>query len=712
MTFERLRDEIAKVKDTESANRFSLLRDVSTFLNNTRGRPDEPLGQELVIRLLDIRHLFGEYGPILDAFVREAGLFPYLLPERLGLSDSLAYEAHRSGAGAETVFHRVQAQVFQLLMDGRSVVLSAPTSFGKSLIVDAVVASGRYKNIVIVVPTLALLDETRRRLTRFSSSYRVITHSSQVPGIHNIFVHTQERVVENPYIKETDFFVIDEFYKLNPSDETERAEKLNLAFHKLARQAKQFYMLGPNIENIPESFKLRYSCVFVKTDFNTVVSEIHRIDADDEVAHVVQLCKGFEDPTLVYVRSPGRAHDIAVRLTNSVRGAATVAAADAADWVRERYHPEWSFASALAAGIGIHHGRLPRSLTQLVVRRFNEGALRYLVCTSTLIEGVNTRAKNVVVLDNKVAARKFDYFTFANIRGRSGRMFKHFIGHVYLYHEPPQPHLPLIDIPIVTQSKDASDALLIQLEPNELTRASSERVARFFSDPLLSLDILRSNAGISPSAQINLAQEIVNNISTAYGMLAWRGFPSYDQLKWACELIWEHFTDKRRRSGVSTGSQLAYLLSKTLKTKRFKDAVALFHRDGRHVDEAIDELLDFQRQWAEFRAPNLLSALGRIQKKLFEERGLLAGNYDAYIVQLENLGRSPVVNALDEYGIPTQIGQVVWESTGSPDTLDEALAQLREKDFYFTGLSPFENGLVRDVRLTLRPPTDQSSILT
>lgn len=104
-------------------------------------------GQELVIRLLDIRHLLGEYGSILDAFVREAGLFPYLRPENLGLPDSLAYAAHKPSAGADTVFHRVQAQVFQLLMSGQSVVLSAPTSFGKSLIVDAVVASGRYKNI-------------------------------------------------------------------------------------------------------------------------------------------------------------------------------------------------------------------------------------------------------------------------------------------------------------------------------------------------------------------------------------------------------------------------------------------------------------------------------------------------------------------------------------------------------------------------------------
>jgi hypothetical protein len=699
--FDRLRDDIAAAKVLESADWFDLLRDVSTFLNATRGTPDETRGQELVIRLLDIRHLFGEYEEILDAFVREAGLFPYLRPENLSLSDSLAYEAHRPNAGGATVFHRVQAQVFQLLIAGRSVVLSAPTSFGKSLIIDAVVALRRYRNIVIVVPTLALLDETRRRLTKFSGTYRVITHSSQTPGTHNIFVHTQERVVENEHIKETDFFVIDEFYKLNPSDEAERAQTLNLAFYKLSKQAKQFYMLGPNIQGIPEAFAERYQCIFVRTDFNTVVSEIHKVEADDDLQHAIQLCSRLEDPTLIYVQSPARARTVAARLKNVVGPATAPAAKSAAAWVRDNFHPQWLFAAALDAGIGVHHGRLPRSLTQLVVRKFNEGALKYLVCTSTLIEGVNTRAKNVIILDNKVAAKKFDYFTFSNIRGRSGRMFEHFIGHVYLYHEPPQQELPFIDIPIVTQSDEASDALLIQIEPDELSQSSSEKVARYYNDPLLSDELLRENSGIDPGAQLNVAYEIVNNFSVAHSMLNWRGFPRWEQLKWTCELVWRHFTDRKFRSGVSSGAQLAFLLSNTLRAKRFEDAVALFQKDGVDIDDTIELTLDFQRQWAEYRAPNLLGALNRIQKHIFERYGLIAGIYDAYIAQLENLGRSPIVNALDEYGLPTQIGQVVWEHLGSPDTLDEALERLRRSTDLLPGLTLFENLLVSEVRVTL-----------
>ena len=78
-------------------------------------------------------------------------------------------------------------------MDGQSVVnFSAPTSFGKSLVIDALIASGRYPNIVIIVPTIALIDETRRRLSRFRGTHK-ISRIDQPAVEANIFILTQER---------------------------------------------------------------------------------------------------------------------------------------------------------------------------------------------------------------------------------------------------------------------------------------------------------------------------------------------------------------------------------------------------------------------------------------------------------------------------------------------------------------------------------------
>ncbi len=59
------------------------------------------------------------------------------------------------------------------------------------------------------------------------------------------------------------------------------------------------------------------------------------------------------------------------------------------------------------------------------VRLFNTGELPVLICTSTLIEGVNTAAKSVLIFDKKIDRRDYDFFTFSNIKGRAGRLGQH-----------------------------------------------------------------------------------------------------------------------------------------------------------------------------------------------------------------------------------------------------------------------------------------------
>ena len=45
-------------------------------------------------------------------------------------------------------FHIRQAEVFHRIMNGENIILSAPTSFGKSLIIEALVASNDFDNTI------------------------------------------------------------------------------------------------------------------------------------------------------------------------------------------------------------------------------------------------------------------------------------------------------------------------------------------------------------------------------------------------------------------------------------------------------------------------------------------------------------------------------------------------------------------------------------
>ena len=160
----------------------------------------------------------------------------------------------------------VQWEVCRALLDGNNVMLSAPTSFGKSLIVDALIATQRFRTIVLIVPTIALIDETRRRLARFRARYKIITHASQRPARRNLLVLTQERFLELEQVRYVELFVIDEFYKLHPEVDAQRSLTLNHALYRRLKHGAQFYMTAPSIQGIPNGFAERFRCKLIRTD--------------------------------------------------------------------------------------------------------------------------------------------------------------------------------------------------------------------------------------------------------------------------------------------------------------------------------------------------------------------------------------------------------------------------------------------------------------
>jgi hypothetical protein len=684
MTVDELRTVLRDPIETARRG-FSVVSEIARLF---AGDPESQDVQELILRALEHRDRLNGGRQVLVSLARERGLFPYLREEELSLADQIAYEFHRPpGLGDRgIVFHGPQARVYWDLMNGRSVILSAPTSFGKSLIIDAIVLSRKYRNILIVAPTIALMDETRRRLGELNSGYKLITHVSQNPSEFNLYIMTQERAIEHPRLDQIDFFVIDEFYKLAPSrGEDERADILNQLFYKLATAGKQFYMLGPSIQSIPPEVTSRFECKFLYEPYHTVVSELHRVGPSrDEIEKVIEILSQIDGPSIVYCRSPRRAATVAKRLAIARERSATVEVSQAANWMASEYHPEWHLVQALRAGVGVHHGRIPKSLSQYVVSAFERDVLDVLVCTSSLIEGVNTKAKNVLILDDTVSREKFDYFTFNNIRGRSGRMFKHFVGNVYLFHPPPAEALPFIDVPSITQSDDASDGLLLQLNPEELDYHSRERMRAYTDQTVLSLETLRLNAGVDPEAQIAIADGIGSAPARFAALLGWRRFPSYEQLEFVSDLMFQHFDARRLgASSVLTSAQLAFRINQLRQRSAIKELIRdqlVFLRTRNlqaPADDAVQNVLDFLRLWPGFHFPRLLMAIHRIQREVLPRYGYTPGDFSVFAGQVENLFLDPVILALEEYGLPIQVGIKLVPFLSAAGDLDTAIERLK-----------------------------------
>lgn len=687
MNYETIKNKLAKLGG-EGTSTIDVLLAINTTVNRSNSAWE---GRDLVIRALDKFKLFDKVEQsLLLNMVRAVGLFPYITPHlsNIALSDRLAYEAHRvDGVEQGMVFHHLQAHVFSLLMQGRNVVLSASTSVGKSLVIDAVLAQRLFKKVVVIVPTIALIDETRRRLVKRFKDFNLITHPSQeaLPDTTNVYLLTQERVIQRPDLADVEFFVLDEFYKIdlaNDTDESTRAVDLTLAFHKLAKTGAQFYMLGPHIQKISGLDGYEYH--FIPSDYSTVAVDIQNFNlgarSEERPEKLLELVKSLDSPTLIYCQAPPSANRVAEYLIKNAGLTPVPETQEIAAWISKHYHPEWNVAKAISLGIGIHHGGVPRALQQYIVKLFNEGIIKRIICTSTMIEGVNTSAENVIIYDRRLNTSTLDYFTYKNISGRAGRMNKYFIGKVFMLEAPPVEEGLTVEYPIGHQDEGSPMGLLMQLEPEYLTDISRGRLQEAYANPVLSPATLIENRHIPIDRQVEVADTIIRELPKSRQLLSWKGIPEPSQLNYLCELVYSLEGKNLMDYLISSSSQLAWHINALRNQKSLPGYLreAVESRRGDHTpNEAINLRLKFIRNMACFRLPRDIMAVNKIQADVLTKRGIEPGDFSFFAEQLENMFLDPLLTALDEYGIPTQISTQIKNLILPSEHLNDLLAKLR-----------------------------------
>ena len=148
--------------DALKAEIFSIMQQASWDLQT--GEIDDPTLLGVVPRLAELmedRPELASFGEAFSAIARSVGLWNYIDTEAANARDELAAEiAYVPELGI--VLHREQLGALNTLLAGQNLILSAPTSFGKSILIDAMLLSNRYSRVAIVLPTIALLDEFRQ----------------------------------------------------------------------------------------------------------------------------------------------------------------------------------------------------------------------------------------------------------------------------------------------------------------------------------------------------------------------------------------------------------------------------------------------------------------------------------------------------------------------------------------------------------------------
>lgn len=654
--------------------------------------------RDIIIRLRALSEYRSEelsdFRPMIESLTREVGLFPYINESIASYAEQIACETFRSSSDPNLIFHIEQQRIFKSLLEGNNVVASAPTSFGKSLIIDSMLLQTHIERAAIIVPTLALLDETRRRIiSKIGDETRIIFHRSQAAPKEGkvIFLGTQERLLDRQDIGELDILIVDEFYKADPSRSDGRFVALNAAISKLAKITKQFFLIGPFIDGI-DARGWRYADVdFIKTAYRTV--SFDAIDVQSSQDDVKKLAEYLRDdrniPALVFVKSPKTARELAAKLVAEEIEFSTDWSRELAEWAAENYTSNWGLVESLSHGIGYHHGRLPRALASAIVRGFNRGNFKVLLCTSTLIEGVNTAAKSVFIWDKEIDGKNVDFFTFANIRGRAGRMGHHYVGKVFYFHPQPQPEENDVQVPGLGSGGNI-DEILVHYERTEIDAPARERLSNWVEETGLSLEELKRFGGLGFGRLGQLKRAISNLSDQQKHEMAWNGFPKYNQLKSTAEFLWKSFN--LTRSGPWTASQLTWLLWKLYGSRgslsRFLNATL-----NSEKPLAPDDVFAFLRS-CEFSYPEMLMCL---QTSLIRNAKLNA-DYSVFVAKLENWFLPENVKSLEEVGFPIVLFERLGLAAAEDETTDDLIRRAQSLNNK-TYISRIEREIVSDAAI-------------
>ena len=338
---------------------------------------------------------------------------------------------------------------------------------------------------------------------------------------------------------------------------------------------------------------------------------------------------------------------------------------DLIEWIQENIHKDWSLSELLKNKIGIHHGALPRHVCSTIVDNFNSNYIQYLFCTSTLIEGVNTSAKNVVLFDKKKGKKPIDFFDFKNISGRAGRFNNYFIGNVFNLEKAPEEKELDIDIPFITQD-DAPIEILINIDEIDLTIKAKERLKILdkFDDDFK--NILKKHSSLPIEGLIKIKNFIEENIKIYHPLISWTGFPKYIELLPIIELAWNNLLkQKDSKAGVRSFKQLTTL---TIQYGIYKNIKGIINYQltqnywiqiepdfKKRVNKLTYFVLNVQRYWFDYKLPKLLISISDIQEYIFNKLNLKIGDYKFYATEIENSFLPNFANILKEYNIPLSI---------------------------------------------------------
>lgn len=388
-------------------------------------------------------------------------------------------------AGRKVVLTDFQHELWTKLRGRKRVAVAAPTSAGKSFVLQNFLASlfdqPGPRSVLYLVPTRALitqvakairdgLDEAEPGQARPVVATVPIESALRLPP-RAVYVMTQERAqimlsAHSEFAPQV--IVVDEAHGVADGA---RGVRLQAALTELLKRAPKAQTLfaSPGVRNLGvfgrmlnidnvEPLRSREPTVAQNFVMVEVLDPkrgemlVRLADATPDDLPIARLTLGRRTATrverlahtafafgrgatnIVYANGAAEAEDVALALADLRRDVAATPARDQlARIAAESVHKDYALIACVRRGVAFHYSHMPTQLRLAVEAAVSRGDVDDLVCTSTLLQGVNLPARNIFLFrPEKGLGKPMQGVDFWNLAGRAGRLMREFQGNIFL----------------------------------------------------------------------------------------------------------------------------------------------------------------------------------------------------------------------------------------------------------------------------------------
>lgn len=434
---------------------------IAIILINAGDENSQNLGYRIIVLY---GNLFSDYEPLYDIAISK-GYIPVAkviedMEEYSHLFEETFYSTLLSSLGETYKSNGVyltsqQTQLTSYFRDNvdRGIAVIAPTSYGKSELFVNFCNTHQNSTIAIIVPTKALLAQIKRRVLHGTNNARtgrkIITH----PEMYNhgdtgfIGILTQERLLrmlQDDRDLQLDYVFIDEAHNLLSKDQRNLLLAKVIAIITTRSNKTAISYLTPFLVN-PENLATKYTnreFTSFRISEHLKTERYHVIDLRETGERVLKIYDQYMDEfisatknhspnevlfiegyagtkNIVYLNSPPKLEKFAISLARELNPLENAELKAACEDISEFLHKDYDMLDCMSRGVIYHHGSVPDIVKLYIEHLYSTlPEIKYVVSSSTLLEGVNIPAEKLFLLECAKGTSNLTASQFKNLVGR------------------------------------------------------------------------------------------------------------------------------------------------------------------------------------------------------------------------------------------------------------------------------------------------------